>query len=83
LFVLEESIGRDWRVKAGQIGKIDFRLELQQILLRLVNDKKEYGDVVNGIHKLQESQQNDRTQDVRGMASGKGWKWCEPFGKSR
>lgn len=48
-----------------------------------MNDKKEYGDVVNGIHKLQESQQNDRTQDVRGIASGKGWKWCEPFGKSR
>lgn len=42
--------------------------------MRLVNDKKEYGDVVNGIHKLQEPQQNDWTQDVRGMASGKGWK---------
>lgn len=42
-----------------QIPEIDCRLEeLKQELLRLVNGKKEYEDVADEIHKLQEQRQD-------------------------
>lgn len=48
-----------------QIAEIDRRLkELQQELLRLANSKKQYGDVVNRIHKLREQRQDVMAQDA-------------------
>lgn len=38
--------------------------ELQQELLRLANSKKQYGDVVNRIHKLREQRQDVLAQDA-------------------
>lgn len=48
-----------------QIAEIDRRLgELQQALLRLTNGKKEYGDVADEIHKLQQQRQDALAQNA-------------------
>lgn len=45
--------------------EIDRKLkELQQVLLRLANGKKEYGDVADEIHKLRQQRQDVLTQDA-------------------
>ena len=66
LTVLEKNIKEVLESESGeQIAEIDRRLgELQQELLRLANGKKEYGDVVNRIHKLRELRQDVLTQDA-------------------
>lgn len=48
-----------------RIAEIDRRLEeLKQELLRLANDKKDYWNVVDEIHKLREQWQDVLTQDA-------------------
>lgn len=48
-----------------RIAEIDRRLEeLKQELLRLANDKKDYWNVADEIHKLREQRQDVLTQDV-------------------
>lgn len=64
--VLEKNIKEVLENESGeQIAEIDRRLkELQQELLRLANSKKQYGDVVNRIHKLREQRQDVMAQDA-------------------
>lgn len=63
--VLEKNIREVLESESGeQIAEIDRRLEeLQQELLWLANGKKEYGNVVDEIHKLWEQRQDVLTQD--------------------
>ena len=63
--VLEKNIREVLKSESGeQIAEIDRRLEeLQQELLWLANGKKEYGNVVDEIHKLREQRQDVLTQD--------------------
>lgn len=65
--VLEKNIREVLESESGErIAEIDRRLEkLQQELLRLANGKKEYGDVADKIHKLQEQRQDVLVQDAK------------------
>lgn len=58
--VLEKNIREVLESESGeQIAEIDRKLkELQQELLRLANGKKEYGNVADEIHKLQQQRQD-------------------------
>lgn len=64
--VLEKNIREALESESReQIEEIDRRLEeLQQEFLRLANDKKEYGDVADEIHKLREHRQDILAQDI-------------------
>ena len=64
--ILEKNIREVLKSESGeQIAEIDRKLkELQQELLRLANGKKQYGDVVNRIHKLREQRQDVMAQDA-------------------